>query len=102
GLTTPLGRVFPCFLRSRKPKRLVRGAFGVQLGAPCPVETANKDAVPDGDGATDSLSEAAQGRARATVAPASMPSRWARLRASLRARLMASAFWRAFFSDGFS
>src|SRR5690606_30825048 len=71
-------------------------------GAPCPVETANRDAVPEGDGATDSLSEAAQGRARAAVAPASMPSRWARLRASLRARLMASAFWRAFFSDGFS
>ena len=30
------------------------------------------------------------------------PSRWARLRASLRARRTASAFWRAFFSEGFS
>src|SRR5665213_596284 len=30
------------------------------------------------------------------------PSRWARLRASLRARRTASAFWRARFSDGFS
>src|SRR5690606_10416345 len=49
--------------------------------APFPIETANKDAVPDGDGATDLLSKAAQGRARATVAPARTPSRWARLRA---------------------
>ena len=32
----------------------------------------------------------------------SRPSRWARLRASLRARRTASAFWRARFSDGFS
>jgi hypothetical protein len=34
--------------------------------------------------------------------PGSSPSRWARLRASLRARRMASAFSRAFFSEGFS
>ena len=34
--------------------------------------------------------------------PGNRPSRWARLRASLRARRIASARSRAFFSDGFS
>src|SRR5258708_4359367 len=39
---------------------------------------------------------------RGTTGAGTPLSRWARLRASLRARRTASAFWRAFFSEGFS
>jgi hypothetical protein len=81
-----------------KAPRTCRGETSLEAGL---------KAVPPRSGATFDLD---QGRGRAMPGRAGSrrfgagrrPSRWACLRAALRARRTASAFSRVFFSDGFS